>query len=338
MRVLVSFKPKIKYDNFEGSRLRKCIKGALEVENIQYTSDEVDYFDVAHFISPDDEPKINACLNNNIPVVVSALYCETDPQASYLEYKNRRGNRQLTLKAKAVRVLSKVNLVLVPTEKAKKFLIDNGITTPIEVVSPGINLARFNYLGNDEKEVFYRYYREEANKDLIVILGSCDNTDGINSAIKIAKINKNALVYYFYQNNPSLSWKVKKFLKKKPSNLKFTTIPSDDIYRSAISNAKCFAFTGYDAVGYVSVLEAMAAHTEVVLRKQDLFDDVFIDQKNTHICAYSETLSAVIKDVLEDKIYPTNENAFQFALTQGLDETGEQLKNIYEKLLAKKEN
>ncbi len=338
MRVLVSFKPKIKYDNFEGSRLRKCIKGALEVENIEYTSDEADSFDVAHFISPDDEFKIYTCINNHIPVVVSALYCETDPSASYLEYKNHRGNRQLSLKAKAVRVLSNVNLILVPTEKSKKFLIDNGITTPIEVVSPGINLARFNYLGNDEKEVFYRYYSEEVGKDLIVILGSCDNIDGVNSAIKIAKTNKDVLVYYFYQDSPTVSSKVRKFLKKVPANLKFTTIPSDDIYRSAICNAKCFAFTGYDAVGYVSVLEAMAAHSEVVLRKQDLFDDVFVDQKNAHICAYSETLSAVIKDVLEDKIYPTKENAFQFALTQGLDETGEQLKNIYEKLISNKEN
>ena len=54
MKVLVSFNPGKKIDNFEGVRLRKCIKGALEIASIPYTTYIGDEYDVAHFISPRD--------------------------------------------------------------------------------------------------------------------------------------------------------------------------------------------------------------------------------------------------------------------------------------------
>ena len=88
MKVFVSFKPNAMYDNFEGARLRKSIKGALEVFDIAYASEENEEFDIAHFVSPIDENSIDSCLKRNIPVVVSALYCESDKNAAFLEYKS----------------------------------------------------------------------------------------------------------------------------------------------------------------------------------------------------------------------------------------------------------
>ena len=103
MRVLIYFKPKAKFDNFEGTRLRKSLKGALEINNMEYTSEYVDRYDIAHFITPADESKINACIENNIPVVMSALYCESDLEASYLEYdKNEKRTIKLSSKAEKV--------------------------------------------------------------------------------------------------------------------------------------------------------------------------------------------------------------------------------------------
>lgn len=90
MRIFISFQPRLKYDNFEGSRLRKSIKGALEVSSISYTSNIEEEFDIAHFISLDDEYLIHKCLSMHKPVVISALYCETDPVASFLTYKKKK--------------------------------------------------------------------------------------------------------------------------------------------------------------------------------------------------------------------------------------------------------
>ena len=337
MRVLVYFRPKEKFDNFEGARLRKTIKGALEINNIEYTTREVDRYDIAHFISPMDENKINSCLENHIPVVLSALYCESDLEASYLEYVTKKDKRTVVLTPRAEKVLNKVNLVLVPTKEAKEFLVESGIRTPIEVVTTGVNLSRFNFLREDEKDIFYRYYREKREKRLVVSIGSYDNVDGVSAFIKTAKLNPDCLFYYFAQRNVKLNFKYRMIIRKSPKNCHFVDIPEDDIYRSALINSDLFMYNGYDTAGIVSILEAMAAQTEIVIRNQPLFADILVNEKTCYIGQYSETLTAIACDYLDDKIYPTKEEAFKYASTQGIDVVGERLKDIYEKLLQRRD-
>ena len=335
MRVLIYFKPKEKFDNFEGARLRKSIKGALEINNIDYTPNDVDHYDIAHFISPNSESKINACIESGIPVVLSALYCESDIEASYLEYVTKKEKRSIVLTQKALRVLNKVNLVLVPSKQAKEFLIESGVNTPIEVLPTSVNISRFSYLREDEKEVFYRYYREDKNKKLVISIGSYDNLDGVSAFIKSAKLNPGCSFYYFAQHNSKTNLKYKLLTRKSPKNCHFVNIPNDDIYRSALVNSTLFMYNGYDCAGIVSILEAMAAKTEIVIRNQPLFSDILVNEKTCHIGQFSETLTAIACDYLNDKIYPTKENAFKYAASQGLDVAGEKLKEIYEKVLKK---
>ena len=79
MKILVYFQPSNKYDNFEGARMRKTIKGALETIDVQYTSNLYDECDVAHFMSPDDENKLSLVADRGVPTIVSALFGEDDP-------------------------------------------------------------------------------------------------------------------------------------------------------------------------------------------------------------------------------------------------------------------
>ena len=224
-------------------------------------------------------------------------------------------------------------MVLVPTIEAKKFLIDSGITTQIEVVPTGVNISRFNYLRDDEKEAFYRYYREDKDKKLIISIGSFDNVDGVSAFIKTAKLNPNCAFYYFAQHNSKLNFKLRLIIRSAPKNCRFVDIPEDDIYRSALVNSTLFMYNGYDTAGIVSILEAMAAKTEIIIRNQPLFSDLLVNEETCHIGQYSETLTAIACDYLQDKIYPTKEKAFEYATTQGLDAVGECLKDIYKRLL-----
>ena len=180
MKVLVYFQPSPKHDNFEGARMRKTIKGALEVIDLKYTSNLYDEYDVAHFMSPDDESKLAIALEKKVPIVVSALFGEDDPATRFLNHKNKNGEVVVSLKPKALRLLNKASLVLVPCESAKEFLIRNGVNRPIETIVPGVNLARFNFSREDEKELFYRYFREDKNKKLVLAMGEyTNNMEGI---------------------------------------------------------------------------------------------------------------------------------------------------------------
>ena len=335
MRILVSFKPHQMYDNFEGARLRKSIKGALEVSNIPYVNEETDDFDIAHFVSPIDEKVIDSCIKRNIPVVISALYCESDKFASFTKYTSNRKGRKEVLTKQAVRVLSKATIITVPSERAKQFLIDSGITRPIEVVYPTINLTRFPQDGA-EKEIFHRHYQEEDDRKLVVCLGNYESTDGLTAFVKLAKKYPKILFYYFSQDNKLLKFKIKRIAKKATSNVKFKQIPQDDIYRSAIINASIFTYFGYSTVGITTVIEAMAARCDVVLRKQPLFEDILHDGVDCHIGEYSETLASIIKDLLDGTIVSTKEKSLELVSSLGLDVFGKRLKEIYSKLLKEK--
>ena len=144
MKVLVYFEPSIKYDVFEAARVRKNIKGALEEMNIELSKTPIDNFDIAHFISIKDEKIIDEALELGKKVVISCLSNENDVVGK-ITHLDEKGTRKLT--SKAIKVLNKVHAVIVPSIADKYFLLKEGITSPIEVIEPGVNIKRLMDLG-----------------------------------------------------------------------------------------------------------------------------------------------------------------------------------------------
>ena len=336
MKVLVYFQPNSKHDNFEGARMRKTIKGALEVLGATYTTNLYDDYDVAHFMSPEDEGKLNVALERKVPVVVSALFGEDDPTTRFLNHKNKDGKRTVTIKPKALRMLNKANLVLVPCESAKEFLIANGVNSPIETIVPGVNLARFNFSREDEKELFYRYFREDKNKKLVLAVGEySNNMDGIHCLINAAKKREDT-VFYYIGCESYIGAKAKKIIKSAPKNLHFKMILPDDIYRSMLLNADVFMLPGYNLSGIISVEEAMAANCQLIVRKSAIFPEFLKNEKNAYVAEYSETLTSLCLDYLNDSIKPTTEEAYQMISSYNLESFGKQLIDIYQSLVVNK--
>lgn len=335
MKVLVSFQPNNrKAPEFEGARLRKTIKGALEMAEVEYTTSIVDKYDALHLMSPEDENKLNDAKEKNVPVIVSALYAESDPYASYVEYKSKDGVRSIRLADKALRFLNKADLVLVPSEKSRNFLVDSGVTTDISISQPGLNISRFDFSREDEKTLFYRYFREDSKKRLVIGIGEYDlNMDGINAFVNAAKKCPDVLFYYIGREttpNTYNSSKVKKLISGAPKNLKFVNIVPDDIYRSALLNASVFVVPGYKPAGIMSIVDAMGAKCQIIARKQALLNDFVEDGKTAYLGEFSETLSSLVRDYLQGKLKPTIEEAHTLVSTKcNLKTVGEQLKWFY---------
>ena len=333
MKVLVYFQPSSKHDNFEGARMRKTIKGALEVIGGSYTSNLYDDYDVAHFMSPDDENKLNIVLERKVPVIVSALFGEDDPATRFLINKNKDGRITVALKNKALKMLNKATLVLVPSESAKELLIANGVNRPIEIVVPGVNLARFNFSREDEKELFYRYFREDKNKKLVLAVGEySNNMDGIHCLINAAKKKEDA-VFYYIGSETLITGKAKKIIKSAPKNLHFKSILPDDIYRSMLLNADVFMLPGYNLSGIISVEEAMAANCQLIVRKSATFSEIVKNEKTAYVAEYSETLTSLCLDYLNGQIKPTTEEAYNLISNYNLENCGQNLMKVDESLV-----
>ena len=337
MKVLVSFKPNRKFDRFEGSRMRKTIKGALEILNIPYTDSGVDYYDVAHLISPEQDGEMNDIIDSGAPVVVSALYTEDDPVASYLEMDRKSKKSVLTMKAQ--KFLNKADLVLVPCVEAKELLISSGVTSPIEICHPGVNMSRFDFSKQEEREIFYRYYREDKNKKLVIAVGEYKGRmEGLSSFIGAARKSPNAVFYYIGKTTASmkLNLKLNKIFSSAPKNVKFVDVPPDDIYRSALLNADVFMIPGYKISGVTSIVEAMAAKTQIIARKSTVFKGILQDGETAHLAEFSETLASLTRDYLDGKIKPTTTSAYQHICNHTLKAFGDELQKQYQNAIQNK--
>ena len=335
MKVLVYFQPNRKYDNFEGTRMRKTIKGALETINVQYTSNLYDQCDVAHFMSPDDENKLSLVAERGVPTIVSALFGEDDPSTRFLTNKSKDGKRIRHLRNRALRMLNKATLVIVPTESAKQFLISEGITSQIEVVMPGVNLARFNFSREDEKELFYRYFREDKSKKVVLAVGDYDsNMSGIHAFINAASKRDDTVFYYVgYQGKESNKGRTKKIIRSAPKNVRFKDILPDDIYRSLLLNADVFMIPGYNLAGIVSIEEAMAAKCQLMVRKSSIFPELLKNEKTAYIAEFSETLTSLCLEYLDREMQSTVKEAYDQVSNYSLKNFGDQLVNLYKSLI-----
>jgi len=340
MKVLVYFQPNPKFDNFEGTRMRKIIKGALEMVETQHTSNILDDYDVAHFMSPNDESKMNIAIERKIPVVISALFGEDDPFTRFLDYKSKDGNRTSTIKAKALKMMNKANLVLVPTESAKEFLTNNGVTAPIEVSIPGVNLSRFDFSREDEKQLFYRYFVEDENKKLVLALGEySNNMEGVHAFINAAEKKPDVNFYYVGCETFEANYgRAKKIIKNSPKNVHFVNIVPDDIYRSMLLNADVFMLPGYHLTGIVSIEEAMASKCQLIVRKTAVFPEFLKNEKTAYIAEFSETLTSLCIDYLDGKLKPTTDEAYQKITEHSLMNFGRQLLDIYNKQIQATKN
>ena len=338
MKVLVHFEG-IKTGQSEGARMRKTIKGALELEEIKYTTTMLDTFDIAHFMSPEDVIKIHYAMEQRIPVVVSCLYTEDDDEARFLDCKLKLdGSRKIFIKPKALKMLNAANVVLVPTEDSKNRLINYGVTSDIKVVYPGVNLARFDFSRDDEKEIFYRYFREDKSKKLVVALGSgMPMKEGIGTFIKCAKANPNVLFYYLA---PCKEEKIKKYFRKAmksaPKNAKFKGLLVDDVRRSALLNAEVVLLPSYIPSGVISICEAMAAKCQIIARENTAPSDLLINGKNAYLGKFSETLVSLVTDYLNNQLQPTIENAYAEISKHNLESFGKDLLSIYNEQISLK--
>lgn len=338
MKVLISRKPNIHKDNFESARLNKSIKDALELVDVSSTDYPLDNYDVVHLVSSKEEGFFMDAEGKNVPIIVSALMCENDPNASFLDFKYKDGEIINTILSKDVKFLNRASHVLVPCESARDLLISNGVKNRISVVPPGINLSIFDYEKEEEKDLFYRYFREEKNKKLVVAVGEYDSLEGINAFISAGNKCPNALFYFFGHSQSKIraNSKIKGLIKKAPKNVKFNQMVPFDIYHSALLNAEIFMLPGYKKAGFVSLMEAMAAKCQLIVREQALFPGFLTDGENGYIAKFSETIVSLTKDFLDGKLHSTTLTTYDKVKKASLTTIGERLNWIYEQELKRK--
>ncbi len=335
MKVLVRFDPGVRNDIFEGTRLRKSIKGGLELNNIKWVESIFAEPDICHFLSPIDEPKAHEAKADGYPVVVSALYAESDPYCRFLE---RSPENFYSLPQRSLKMLNEADLVLVPTLSAKNLLFQCGYQNQnIEVLPPGVNLARFEEIDPLEAQIFYRYFKLPRETKYAIAIGDLDDKITIEKAKILAELTPNITFFFFGSTTKTGDAGLKKLNKQSLANLRFAGITEDDVYRSGISGATCFVEFGETISQPVEELEAMAVNVPIVHVGKTRGSGLLQDGVNCYSPSDVTEAAKIIDSLSTSKDNAIIMQGYKMARENSLSTFGEKLKGLYESLIKKME-
>ncbi len=259
MKVCIHYPKKRHQASFEGARLRKTLKGACEAMDVPWEEELSPTTDIAHFLSPLDEPTLRKAHQKGIKTVLSCFYCENDPDAAFLTGKKEKGISQ-----KSVRMMNEADVVLVPTELLAKKARDCGASGKIVVMPPGVNLDRF-CSKSVESDIFPRYFRIRPEERFAVCLGAYEDKKPLASLCRLASLSPQ-FTFYFFGSKKSLT---KRLLTgplrfRAPKNIVFQPVVEDDLYRSALMHCRCYLLLDDEHPDQMGLLDAFASGAEVV--------------------------------------------------------------------------
>lgn len=333
MKVFVSFEPKYRSCDFEGTRLRKNLKGALELSGVGWVSSLFASPDIVHLVSPEDERLAIEAKRSSLPLVISAFYSENDPGARFLETESRDG--EIIVKKQAMRFLALADLLLVPSEGLKTFLINSGIRSRIAVLSAGVNLTRFEKADKIEEIIFSRYVSLPAEAKYIFLSGDYDDNEQIEDLNTLAAMVPSYRFYFVGLSKKGMvSAAYRKRLAKNSSrNVYYLDLLEDDVYRSAINGCSAYVSLNTNRPDNLTALEAMASKKQVFAYKGFRYGDCCVNEKNSYVTDSLGDLAALIERHCLSSFTPTIIGGYKDAKASSLRSVGKRLKAYYESLL-----
>lgn len=334
MKVLISFRPEKKNVPFEATRLRKNIKGALELSGVNYVENLIVSPDIVHILSPLELDLAQECVEENVPYVVSALYSEDDEDGSFL-LNEQKGSVDLTAKAK--KVLSHAKVVLVPSQFALYTLRALGVQNRIEVVAPGVNLARFESLNAIEYAAFARYFRFSVDSKFVLSVGHFLDENVFEGLKKLANFVPNIRFFFIDVDYQKHEKKIKKIQKSLPKNVIITPLLDDDLYRSALMGAIAFlVFGGPTSYNELTLYEVFASKTPVVVVDGNM-EDSLLNRKTAYFAGGLEKAAEYLVTLSPNVSSSFIIDAYKKSEEGSLKKVGEKLLGIYRSVLSKEE-
>ena len=235
-------------------------------------------------------------------------------------------------------MLNDADLILVPSLSAKNLLFQCGFQSQnIEVLAPGVNLARFEELDPLEAQIFPRYFKLPKDAKYAMSVGDLEDKKTIEKAKFLAELTPNIIFFFFGSTSKIGEGGLKKLNKQSPGNLRFCGVTEDDVYRSGISGATCFIEYGESISQPVEELEAMAVKVPIIHIGKTRGSGILQGGIN---CYAPSDVTEAAKTI--DSLSTSKDNAiimqgYKMARENSLSVLGEKLKGLYESLIKKME-
>lgn len=307
---------------------------ALQSAGIEYTTDPWDSdYDILH---------INTYYMNSDAIVRSArehgkkvIYHAHSTEEDFRNSFTLSNTISPAVKKWLMHLYTQADALITPTPYSKKVLEGYGINLPIFAISNGIDLKR--YQRDPEKIHAFRQYFSLKEEDKVVIgVGLLFQRKGLPDFVEVAKkLPDYKFIWFGDTSRLIIPREITDIVdNNEVSNLIFPGYVKGGIIEGAYSDANCFFFPSYEETEGIVILEALAGRCPVVVRDIGAFDPWLVNGENCWKCKDNDGFAEKIHGVVEGTLPSLTENGYQTAKERSIEEVGQQLKEVYEYVLA----
>ncbi len=326
------------YSEFEKmnrkSGLGKAVRhqmNALEENNIPYTRDIHDDYDIVHIntYGPKSYRLAKSARKKGKKVIYHAHSTEEDFRNSFI-FSNAVAP---LFKKWIIKCYSLGDHILTPTPYSKKLLEGYGIKVPITDISNGINVEFFKH--DDELGKKFRKKYNYKNTDKVIMgVGLYIERKGILDFVELAKrLPEYKFIWFGYSPLSASPKKIRDAINTKLPNLVFAGYVEPEILRGAYSGCDLYLFPTLEETEGIPILEACAAKIPALIRDIPVFSPWMKDNVNVYKAKTIDEFEEKIKDILEGKLPNLTEEAYKVAQTKDIKKVGKKLISIYESVL-----
>ena len=308
---------------------------ALENENIEYTLNPKDDYDILHintwflksyFVAKKAKKK-------GKKVVYHAHSTEEDYKNGFILAKQT----SKLIKWWLIKCYSLGDVIVTPTIYSKRLLENyKGLENKkIYAISNGIDLSFFE-ANKKYGEEFRKKYNYKKDDKVIVGIGLYIERKGIVDFVELAKrMPEYKFIWFGYSPLAAATAPVRRAVNTKLPNLKFAGYVEKETIRAALNGCDLYVFPTLEETEGIPIIEAMACKSPAIVRDIPIFDEWLVDGKNMYKAKDVDAFEIKIKKILNKELASVTNNYKSVVEERDLNNIGKQLKEVYEEVLKK---
>ena len=320
------------------SGLGKAIKHqqkAVEYENIDYTLDPKDDYDILHINTyfPKSYFLAKKAKRQGKKIVYHAHSTEEDFKDGFIFC------RQISplFKKWLIKCYSLGDVIVTPTPYSKRLLEGyKGLENKkIYAISNGIEIEFFK---KDKKlgEKFRKEYNIKKDEKVIIGIGLYIERKGIVDFVELAKrLPEYKFIWFGYSPLAAATKPVRDAVNTKLDNLTFAGYVERDVIRGAMNGCDLYLFPTLEETEGIPIIEACACETDAIIRDIPIFEGWLEDGKNVHKAKDVDDFEKKIKEFFNGKIKSVAKHSYKLAEERDLKNVGKQLKEVYKSVYKK---
>ena len=332
MKVLLYFESIEKIKKSGIGRAMRHQMQALTSAGVDFTIDPKDQYDMVHINTLLSKSKklLKKCNKNHIPAIVHGHSTYEDFRDSFRLWKVMK----LWFYPQLTYMYKHAGMIITPTPYSEKLIKGYGLCDTVVNVSNGIELK--DYEPNKENVEAFKKHFNITNQKVVIGIGFPFERKGLHDFIEVARKNPDVTFIWFgYLQHILTSLKMLKAMKNKPDNVILPGYIDNSIIKGAMQYASCLFFPSYEETEGIVVLEALASHCPVLVRRIGVYDPWLKENEHCLMASNNDEFNEKLQILLKGKNTQMTDKGYEVVKERTLEIVGQKLKAIYDEFYAK---